>query len=321
MKLTKLQLLVLLLIMIMIFLMLIVIITFAPCQVTVTTRSLDGSKTASVKTQAQSVGELMKELGYKENRTQISPKPSTAITDKMKITVTASVKRTAVIGGKKKTLYYYPGTVKQNLKFNNISYDRDDIISPSLTEKMRKSTHLTVKDVNVKTNDKTITVKAGDQVTLDSSLPSDTIKTIEGNDGKAVYTYTTVYINGKRTTNKRTLKTWITKKVDHQLLLGTSKTGETGKVSYSRIMTGNTTAYYSGPNATGATGQRCHYGTCAVDPHVIPYGTRIFVEGYGIAVANDCGGAVKGNVIDLYMNSTAECYAWGRRNKRVYILK
>lgn len=54
---------------------------------------------------------------------------------------------------------------------------------------------------------------------------------------------------------------------------------------------------------------------------MIPYGTKLYIEGYGVAVANDCGGAVKGNVIDLYMNSTSECIQWGRRYKKVYVLE
>ena len=57
-----------------------------------------------------------------------------------------------------------------------------------------------------------------------------------------------------------------------------------------------------------------------MDPKVIPYGTKLWVEGYGTAVANDCGGAVKGNIIDLYMHSTKECYSWGRRNVKTYVL-
>ena len=76
----------------------------------------------------------------------------------------------------------------------------------------------------------------------------------------------------------------------------------------------------AGTNAHGSTGQRVHYGTCAVDPSVIPYGTRLYIEGYGIAVANDCGGAVHGHIVDLYMRSTAECIRWGRQNRKAYVL-
>lgn len=93
-----------------------------------------------------------------------------------------------------------------------------------------------------------------------------------------------------------------------------------GEVKVKSTFTANTTAYYAGTNAHGSTGQRVHYGTCAVDPSVIPYGTRLYIEGYGIAVANDCGGAVQGHIVDLYMRSTAECIRWGRQNRKAYVL-
>lgn len=52
----------------------------------------------------------------------------------------------------------------------------------------------------------------------------------------------------------------------------------------------------------------------AVDPNVIPLGTRVYVEGYGEAVAADTGGAIKGNIIDVHLESVNDCYNWGRKN-------
>ncbi|GAB6169417.1 3D domain-containing protein [Clostridium carnis] len=54
--------------------------------------------------------------------------------------------------------------------------------------------------------------------------------------------------------------------------------------------------------------------TIAVDPSVIPLGSKVFVEGYGYAIASDTGGAIKGNKIDLYLNTHEECIAFGRQN-------
>ena len=71
---------------------------------------------------------------------------------------------------------------------------------------------------------------------------------------------------------------------------------------------------------------RAQRGVVAVDPRVIPLGTRLYIETadgsyiYGNAVAGDTGGAIKGNKIDLFMNSYSECMQFGRRTVNVYIL-
>lgn len=58
----------------------------------------------------------------------------------------------------------------------------------------------------------------------------------------------------------------------------------------------------------------------AVDPTVIPLGTKLYVEGYGEAIASDTGGAIKGNIIDLHFSDVSQCINWGRRQVSVTIL-
>lgn len=76
-----------------------------------------------------------------------------------------------------------------------------------------------------------------------------------------------------------------------------------------------------------ASGTRVRPGVVSVDPRVIPLGTRLYVESldgtrdYGFAVAEDTGGAIKGNRIDLFFPSSSAAKAFGRRQVRVYILK
>lgn len=62
-------------------------------------------------------------------------------------------------------------------------------------------------------------------------------------------------------------------------------------------------------------------GIVAVDPKVIPLGTRLYIDGYGYARAMDTGGAIKGNKIDLFFDTKAEALKWGRRSVQVFILK
>ena len=88
-------------------------------------------------------------------------------------------------------------------------------------------------------------------------------------------------------------------------------------------LTMQSTAYTGG--TLTATGTKPVYNpggisTIAVDPNVIPLGSKVYVSGYGTAIAADTGGAINGNIIDLYFNSEADCIACGRRNVTVEIL-
>lgn len=95
-----------------------------------------------------------------------------------------------------------------------------------------------------------------------------------------------------------------------------------------RVLTMHSTAYDPGPASCGkhadgytAIGMRATRGVVAVDPRVIPLGTRVYVEGYGQAVAGDTGGAIKGNRIDVCFPTRGEALRWGRRTVRVIVLE
>lgn len=68
-----------------------------------------------------------------------------------------------------------------------------------------------------------------------------------------------------------------------------------------------------------ATGTRAEHGVVAVDPDVIPLGTKLFVPGYGDAIAEDTGGAIIGNRIDLCMETYYDCYEFGRKDIEVFV--
>lgn len=80
------------------------------------------------------------------------------------------------------------------------------------------------------------------------------------------------------------------------------------------------TAYCYTGNRT-ATGTWPSRGTIAVDPEVIPLGSKLHVEGYGEGIAEDTGGAIRGNIIDLYMLDRNEAITWGRRRVEVRIIE
>ena len=84
------------------------------------------------------------------------------------------------------------------------------------------------------------------------------------------------------------------------------------------------TGYTPGdPGCTGITytGTKASRGTIAVDPKVIPFGTKLYIPGYGYGVAADTGGAIKGNKIDLCYESRTEALNWGIKNITVYVVR
>ena len=79
-------------------------------------------------------------------------------------------------------------------------------------------------------------------------------------------------------------------------------------------------AYSSGTHT--ALGTKLRYGVIAVDPKVIPYRTKVYIKELDrVFVAEDCGGGIKGKIIDIYMPSEAQCNRWGSRNITIQILK
>ncbi|MGL5506374.1 MAG: SH3 domain-containing protein [Paraclostridium sp.] len=89
--------------------------------------------------------------------------------------------------------------------------------------------------------------------------------------------------------------------------------------STGRIMNVVATAY-TGHSIT-ATGTTPKWGTIAVDPKVIPYGTKVYIPQFDkVFIAEDCGGAIKGNKIDIYMDDEGSVYNWGRKTIEIQIL-
>lgn len=69
-----------------------------------------------------------------------------------------------------------------------------------------------------------------------------------------------------------------------------------------------------------ATGLLVDKGVVAVDPKVIPLGSLVLVEGYGYAIAADTGKTIKGKRLDIFFHEKKECYKWGVRKKKVYLI-
>ena len=180
----------------------------------------------------------------------------------------------------------------------------------------------------------------------DPTLPEGEEKLlVSGKSGQVSVTATVSYKNAEELSRTILSETVVEEVVNEIVLVGTGeKIGATGTVAigngvivtadgeiltYSRTDSFKTTAYThtdEGCDMITATGTTVRTGTVAVDPTVIPYGTRMFIVAedgsyiYGIATAEDCGGGVKGKHIDLYMPTTEECFAYGVRTSTIYFL-
>lgn len=109
---------------------------------------------------------------------------------------------------------------------------------------------------------------------------------------------------------------------------GTLTTASGQELTYTQVLNCKATAYTTQRQSwkKTATGTTARVGAIAVDPRVIPYGTRMFIVSadgsitYGVATAEDCGGNIKGNRIDLFFDTYDECVSFGVRACDVYLL-
>ncbi len=245
---------------------------------------------------------------------------------------------TVVYGGAVKSVSTKVSTVGDLLTEMNILIDDNDKISHPVNTKIVGNMTIVIKQVDIK------------EVTKVEAIPFETIHIASdavagqilqsGQFGEKKVTYKVTYVDGKEfkkdVINSLTIKQAIPSKVScgpkvpvsspaNSSLRGSSRTTSRGQ-SYrktKKTITMVSTAYAaeSFRHSKTATGTRAVRGVVAVDPKVIPLGTKLYVEGYGYAVAADTGGAIKGNRIDLVMNTVKECRKWGRRKVQVHILK
>ncbi|HWP31550.1 MAG TPA: 3D domain-containing protein [Fimbriimonadales bacterium] len=159
----------------------------------------------------------------------------------------------------------------------------------------------------------------------DRTLPPGRMKKVEnGHMGKAVQMLQITTQKG-RVIGKRVLWTkTISSPKDAVYRVGIVRDISRKRFVRAKVLVMEATAYSSQDAGVGtrtAMGLRAIRGVAAVDPKVIPFGTHLFIEGYGYAIAADKGSAIKRNRIDLCFNTRNEAIRFGTRKVRVHILK
>ena len=232
-------------------------------------------------------------------------------------------------------------TVKEVLQDFKIELGEKDFTLPELSTVISPKT--TIKLFRVKeelvTEDAVIAFES--QITQNRNIEAGVVKVIqEGQDGLRRSHIQKEYINGVLTSSGIVKDEIVSEPVTHIVEKGSRDFIVTsrGETRYRSATTMNATAYDLSFASTGkrpgdrgwgitASGTRARPGVVAVDPKVIPLGTTLYIQSldgskdYGFAIAEDKGGAIKGNRIDLFYDSNSEAMNFGRRQVKVYILK
>ncbi|MBR6793400.1 MAG: G5 domain-containing protein [Clostridia bacterium] len=228
------------------------------------------------------------------------------------------------------TVMLASGTVADALAKANITCGASDILSHEMTAPIAREMVITLDRVTtgrvVETESIDYTTK---KIQTNDLYVGQTEVQQEGVKGEKKLTYDVTYINGEES-DRKLVDEEITKepvekivRVGIKIKSSFKKTASTPK-TYKKVIAMEASAYSEG--GTTASGLPCRVGVVAVDPRVIPLGTKVYVETadgkyiYGTAIAADTGGAIKGNKIDLCVHTRAEAYRFGRRTVNVYIL-
>lgn len=270
----------------------------------------------------------------------VEPVMSAKISNNMTVSVYDGKKITVNADGKKNTEYVPHGKVVDVLNSLGYLVDDNDILSADKDSDIWNAESITIKRIDF--GEETVTE------TIDYETTSETSDKIElgatkigtkGVEGKKLVKRACKYIDGKKVSDKIIDSKTIKRPVSEVVLVGTKGASVNGgagtftdmygnKIAYSRVHTGSGTAYTAPAGAGTATGVPAYHGGVAVNPNIIPYGSKLYIEStdgcfvYGYATAVDTGGALMDGsaIVDCFYNTYGECVNFGRRDVNVYVI-
>ena len=287
---------------------------------------------------------------------KVTPSLSQRVTPDTVISIVSDSGVTLTADGETRNCVTTANTVEQFLAEMDVVLGEDDVVTPELSEMVYEGMAVVVQRVEYKEETTTEIVDYGFITEETDDLVSGTSKIKQyGVEGERTLVTKNMYIDGELCDSVVISDEITLEPVDQIKLIGTgkapsyqsgsSKPSDSGGasvenaagtfvdasgnvVSYKKKLTGTSTAYYAAEGAITATGVPVYVGGVAVNPNVIPYGSRLYIvtsDGsrvYGYATAVDTGGALmSGSVlVDVFYETYGECISWGRRNVTVYIL-
>lgn len=311
-------------------------VTFVNMKKTITMK-IDGKEETFV-TYKRTVKDVLNTQGITLNpKDKVQPALNSNVSKGDTISIKRAVSVELNVGDKKTSIETAEDTIedmleveKEELKNQGIEFNKGvDEITPKLDAEIKSDLQINLVKVEVKKELASEAINFDIVVEEDLNLDNgfEEVRQ-EGASGEKEVVYEVVYKNGKEFSKTVKSSKVLAEPVNKIVAQGTRRTfaSRGGQLlNYKSVLYVESTAYSGGGvTATGTVPVRNPDGisTIAVDPRVIPLGSLVYVEGYGKAVAADTGGAIKGNIIDVYVNSQEEAYnSWGRKyNVPVYIL-
>jgi len=253
----------------------------------------------------------------------VQPSKETSVKKNMKIVVTRAFKVKVIADGKEKTIYTTPVSIKKAISRAGFQLGDKDIVKTLPAVNVSPNQEIQI----IRVAEKEIKVEEplpyGEQRVDDPTLEKGLTKTVTaGVNGIARNTVKVTFYDGKEGKREIIATETLVQPQNRVVAMGSitavSRGGERMDIREAKYMQASAYTYTGFRTATGLNPT---VGMAAVDPSVIPMGSRLYIEGYGYARAADTGGAVKGNKIDLFMEEYTQCINWGRRTVKVYILQ
>lgn len=302
-----------------------------------------GNETMTVKTTAVTVGQLLEEnqLIIAENQ-YATPGSDVLVENGMIITISSAVYAWLEVDGSRERILTTETTAKGLLDSAGIELSPDDEVTPSVMTLLQPETEVKVTRVQKEYYVDIVTIPPQEITQFSDNLkPDETLLVQEGEPGKMMVRRAKITRDGEPAGEVLVETRVLKPAIDHVTEQGKERLVmmEDGTMRrYTAVYTMTATAYDAGFQSTGKnpghpaygitrSGTRVRPGVVAVDPKVIPLGSTLYVESqgrsssYGISFAEDTGGAIKGNRIDLYYESRRDALRFGRQPVKVYVLE
>lgn len=275
----------------------------------------------------------------------VSPDPATELRDGMTVTVRHAVPVTLRLGDASRPLRVVGATVADALIAAGLRPGEDVHVDPPVDAALKPGMTITAADAFLRVRQEEREVPFTTKVVRDPKMPYGGRRIVKpGVPGKVLSVFEVVVSAGSEGEPVLRTERVVVKPVVQVVAVGAGRAepilvASRDGASATRVVSrkprtvpaapknGTRKRMESSAYAPGhgcgtrtATGAKAGFGIVAVDPKVIPLGTKLYVPGYGYATAADTGGAIKGNRIDLCFDTVAEARAWGTRSVVVIIL-